>query len=83
MVKSVCFDAICYDAICYNDPIIWRNSGIFSSLPILNRRTFLKGMGLAGAAGLLSACSGVSFPVHAAYYIPSGDSGLRKLNPFF
>lgn len=33
---------------------------MFSSLPILNRRTFLKGMGLAGAAGLLSACGGAS-----------------------
>lgn len=56
---------------------------MFFSLPILNRRTFLKGMGLAGAAGLLSACSGASFPVHAVYYIPSGGSSLRKLNPFF
>ena len=33
---------------------------MFSSLPILNRRTFLKGMGLVGAAGLLSACGGSS-----------------------
>lgn len=55
MVKSVYFDTVCY-----NDLIIWRNSGMFSSLPILNRRTFLKGVGLAGAAGLLSACGGAS-----------------------
>lgn len=33
---------------------------MFSSLPILNRRTFLKGVGLAGAAGLLSACGWAS-----------------------
>ena len=33
---------------------------MFSSLPILNRRTFLKGVGLMGAAGLLSACGGAS-----------------------
>ncbi len=49
---------------------------MFSSLPVLNRRTFLKGMGLAGAAGLLSACSGASSTAGSAAPARSAASSV-------
>ena len=39
---------------------------MFSSFPVFDRRTFLKGMGLVGAAGLLSACGGASSAVSSS-----------------